>query len=193
MKSDWFKISKILISLEIRCLRQVDWIITQSLNKIITSHMFTRHRLLITWWSGLSRTEPYAGHGRQLCHQNWCSGPSNFNLCEDHVNNNHKTVCWSWMTIMSQKLMFWDQWLQSLRRSRELVYEKVSLTKIDVLGLTAPIFAKITWIAIIRHYAGCGWQSCHKNWCSELAMIGVLSSVTSIFAGITWITINWAE
>ena len=85
------------------------------------------------------------------------------------------------------------QWLQFLWRSHELVYEKVFLTKIDVLNLTASIFAKITWIAIIRHYADHEWQSCCKNWCSELAMIGVLSSAASIFAGITWITINQAE
>src|SRR6266480_1626980 len=77
------------------------------------------------------------------------------------------------------------QRLQSLRRSRELVYEKVSLTKIDVLSLTAPIFAKITWIAIIRHYAGRGRQLCRKNWCPGLPMIGVLSPPAPIFAGIT--------
>src|SRR5205809_139006 len=136
--------------------------------KIDVLNLVTSIFVEITWITIMTN---YASHEQQLCHKNWHLGPSSFNLCGDHVNYYYEKVSLTKIDVLQR--------LQSLRRSRELVYEKVSLTKIGVLSLTAPIFAKITWIAIIRHYADCGRQSCCKNWCSGLAMIDVLSSAAS--------------
>ena len=136
----------------------------------------------ITWITIMTN---YAGHEQQLCCKNWHLELSSFNLCGDHVNYYYEKVFLTKIDVLQQ--------LQSLQRSHELVYEKVFLTKIDVLGLMTSIFVKITWIAIIRHYADCEQQLCCKNWCSGLTMIDVLSSPASIFAEITWITINQVE
>jgi hypothetical protein len=57
-----------------------------------------------------------------------------------------------------------------------LVMDDNQVAKIGVLGPAAPIFAKITWITIMRQDAG-------------VAKIGVLGPAASIFAEITWITI----
>ena len=53
---------------------------------------------------------------------------------------------------MLQKLASWAQRLQSLRRSRELLYAG-HVAKIGVSGQAAPIFAEITWIIMLQKLA----------------------------------------
>jgi len=78
--------------------------------------------------------------GESISHKNWCSAPNSFNLCKDHVDSYHKTLCWSW-----------------------------TIAKIDILSLVTSIFVEITWITITTNYVSHEQQLCHKNWHLELS------------------------